>query len=142
MFLDAWRGFGEKMSDTLAGAPERWADGRYAEAVKSSSSGPFWIWAHQREEGHGFRARAAGPRLAAPRVRAGAGEGAQSAWRCAGPRGRSAATWRPGEEIHHCGINTALGSYPGSKVCLVCFVCSFWSAVSTRVIYVGLLVGR
>lgn len=64
MFLDAWRGFGEKMSDTLAGAPERWVDGRYAEAVKSSSSGPFWIWAHQREEGHGFRARAAGPRLA------------------------------------------------------------------------------
>lgn len=91
MLLDSWRGFGETMSDTVAGATERWTDGRYAEVVKSSFSESFWIWAHQRETGPEFHAWAAGQRSAhcpedAHRSRGvGAGEGAQSAQNCTGP---------------------------------------------------------
>lgn len=74
MLLDSWRGFGETMSDTVAGATERWTDGRYAEVVKSNSSESFWIWAHQRETAPSFMLGQLGKgRRTAPRMHTGAG---------------------------------------------------------------------
>lgn len=105
--------------------PGAWRDGtdeRYAEVVKPSSLGSFWIWEHQsqREGLKGFTLGLLGKRWWALPV--GEREGVARVYSIAGPV-RPQSGGIQGEETPHRGICTAPGLYLGSKV-FVSFACS------------------